>query len=129
MRKKLINFPLTLGNYKNFFFFIMKGTCQNYFLRDYWILLLFFYAITLRCIYLVVMYGRHICKRGLSVGIFNCMKPPVPIWKPPCPTFQAFPQVPSASFQSAFFFRQYNCRSFPDLTCQPPFCHYTFSCT
>ena len=49
----------------------MKGTCQNYFLRDYWILLLFFYAITLRCIYLVVMYGRHICKRGLSVGIFN----------------------------------------------------------
>lgn len=23
---------------------------------------------------LVVMYGRHICKRGLSVGIFNCMK-------------------------------------------------------
>lgn len=74
MRKKLINFPLTLGNYKNFFFFIMKGTCQNYFLRDYWILLLFFYAITLRCIYLVVMYGRHIYKRGLSVGIFNCMK-------------------------------------------------------
>lgn len=81
LRKKLINFPLTLGNYKNFFFFIMKGTCQNYFLRDYWILLLFFYAITLRCIYLVVMYGRHIYKRGLSVGIFNCMKPLFPILK------------------------------------------------
>lgn len=90
MRKKLINFPLTLGNYKNFFFFIMKGTCQNYFLRDYWILLLFFYAITLRCIYLVVMYGRHIYKRGLSVGIFNCMKPRFPTLRRTgglCPAF------------------------------------------
>ena len=24
---------------------------------------------------LVVMYGRHICKRGLLISIFNCMKP------------------------------------------------------
>lgn len=99
LRKKLINFPLTLGNYKNFFFFIMKGTCQNYFLRDYWILLLFFYAITLRCIYLVVMYGRHICKRGLSVGIFNCMKPQSPISRRLCQWCQAVLQaVPVSNF-------------------------------
>lgn len=71
----------------------MKGTCQNYFLRDYWILLLFFYAITLRCIYLVVMYGRHIYKRGLSVGIFNCMKPRFPILRQIVSTPPAFQQA------------------------------------
>lgn len=76
----------------------MKGTCQNYFLRDYWILLLFFYAITLRCIYLVVMYGRHIYKRGLSVGIFNCMKPPAPILIPPVASLPDAKQTPPVSY-------------------------------